>query len=420
MLGFAESDSEDELPSGWEERTTLDNRVYYVNHFEKSVQWNHPRTDRRKTVPAELPKNWKRVVDEENKILYENQVTGFKTYADPRLAAAFEETGEEEEEQLPRQRFDARTKALQVLHGIDLSNKTVMITGGTSGIGLEVVKAMLFHGANVIILCRNISRARDTVAKLHTDRRCVKVEFIHCDLASMSSVRRCAETFLASNWKLNVLILNAATLEYSYSVTEDGLERTFSVNYLGQFYLTTFLLKKLQNSTPARIVITTGESHRLYALFSANYHNLDEDELISRITLTPENKDSYSGIIAYSISKLCLTMFAFYLNEKFSKQHIFCNAVHPGNLVPTRLYRRYCCISALVWLLKPFTKSADQAASTIVFAAFSPDLNNIGGVYLNSCWFCSPSATSTNRTLQRRLWNLRIIQDIIQPIRLNS
>ncbi|XP_003374778.1 WW domain-containing oxidoreductase [Trichinella spiralis] len=415
MLGFAESDSEDELPSGWEERTTLDNRVYYVKyseedemcsiHFEKSVQWNHPRTDRRKTVPAELPKNWKRVVDEENKILYENQVTGFKTYADPRLAAAFEETGEEEEEQLPRQRFDARTKALQVLHGIDLSNKTVMITGGTSGIGLEVVKAMLFHGANVIIACRNISRARDTVAKLHTDRRCVKVEFIHCDLASMSSVRRCAETFLASNWKLNVLILNAATLEYSYSVTEDGLERTFS---------------KLQNSTPARIVITTGESHRLYALFSANYHNLDEDELISRITLTPENKDSYSGIIAYSISKLCLTMFAFYLNEKFSKQHIFCNAVHPGNLVPTKLYRRYCCISALVWLLKPFTKSADQAASTIVFAAFSPDLNNIGGVYLNSCWFCSPSATSTNRTLQRRLWNLRIIHDIIQPIRLNS
>eukprot|EP00058_Branchiostoma_floridae_P002011 XP_002587499.1 hypothetical protein BRAFLDRAFT_61292 [Branchiostoma floridae] len=129
--GIFDTDSEDELPPGWEERVTTDGRVYYANHREKTTQWVHPSSGKRKRVLGELPYGWEQCTDDEGRIYYVDHVTRITTYTDPRLAFAVPEDKEW------RQRFDGHSTALQVLQGRDLSGRVAMVTGANCGIGEE-------------------------------------------------------------------------------------------------------------------------------------------------------------------------------------------------------------------------------------------------------------------------------------------
>ena len=108
-----ESDSEDELPPGWEERTTMVGQVYFVNHDTKTTQWTHPRTGRKKRVSEDMPFGWEQQIMPDNKIVYVDHHNKKTSFTDPRLAFAFEEKGRDEGF---RQRFDASTTALQVIN----------------------------------------------------------------------------------------------------------------------------------------------------------------------------------------------------------------------------------------------------------------------------------------------------------------
>lgn len=130
-MNLPESDSEDELPPGWEERVTVDGSVFYANHLSKATQWTHPRTGKKKRVSGDLPFGWERCVDKNTgKVIYVDHENKRTTYTDPRLAFA-----EEEKEHIHdyRQRFDASSTALQVLHGRDLSKQVALITGANTG-----------------------------------------------------------------------------------------------------------------------------------------------------------------------------------------------------------------------------------------------------------------------------------------------
>lgn len=397
-----DSDSEDELPPGWEERATVDGCVYYVNHLTKGTQWTHPRTGKKKRVNGELPFGWIKVVDAEGKIIYKDQESGRTTYTDPRLAFA------EEEKEFPmdlRQRFDCSSTARQVLHGQDLNGKVAIVTGANCGIGFETARALALHGCLVIFACRSMDRAQAAIDKIKQERSAAKCLAFELDLQSLASVKLFADQFKRRFKSLNILILNAGVFGIPYSQTADGLETVFQVNHLSHFYLTLLLEKPLAQSAPSRVVVVSSESHRFANL---KLDSLDEN------TLSPSSASWYWGMMAYNNSKLCNVLFANELAERWKTKGICVYSLHPGNMVSSYISRNWWFYRVLFAFVRPFTKSLEQAASCSVYCATANELGGITGLYVNNCFPCKPSEAASNSELSGKLWTLSC--DIIKRI----
>ncbi|TMS04994.1 WW domain-containing oxidoreductase, partial [Larimichthys crocea] len=212
--GMDDTDSDDELPPGWEERSTKDGWVYYANHINKRT-----------------------------------------TYFDPRQAFTVEDVI------VKPKRYDGNTAALEILQGRDLSDKVILITGGNAGIGFETARSFALHGAHVILACRNLSRASKAVSSIQQEWHKARVEAMMCDLASLRSVREFADSFKAKKLPLHILVCNAGVCTQPWSLTEDGLESTFQICHLGHFLLVQCLQDVLRRSAPARVVVVSSESH---------------------------------------------------------------------------------------------------------------------------------------------------------------
>ncbi|TNN70910.1 WW domain-containing oxidoreductase [Liparis tanakae] len=128
FTGMDDTDSEDELPPGWEERSTKDGWVYYANHDEMKTQWEHPKTGKKKRCAGDLPYGWEEETDEKGQMIYVDHINKRTTYFDPRQAFTVEDVV------LKPKRYDGNTAALEILQGRDFSDKVVLITGGNSGI----------------------------------------------------------------------------------------------------------------------------------------------------------------------------------------------------------------------------------------------------------------------------------------------
>ncbi|XP_050579287.1 WW domain-containing oxidoreductase isoform X1 [Bombus affinis] len=391
MIGILnESDSEDELPPGWEEMTTPNGNVYYVNHCTKGTQWTHPRTGRTKTVAGELPPGWEKRVSEDGQVLFVDHMNHTTTYTDPRLAFA---TECRESSQPIRQRFDSTSTALSVLHGRDLRGKIAIVTGANTGIGFETARSLALHGCKVILACRDLEKGAEAVRRIQSEKEGVMCETLHLDLSSLCSVNKAADEFQQKYRTLNILILNAGVFAIPYELTQDGFETTFQVNHLSQFYFTLLLKGPLQNCHNSRVVIVTSESHR--------FANLKKVEDFHRLTLSPPPY-KYWFMESYNNSKLCNILFAQELAKRWPFVNVFC--CHPGNMVSSSLCR-YSWIFRLTFALaRPFAKSLQQAASTSVYCASAPELEGITGCYFSNCYRCDPSKTALNPQLAERLW----------------
>ncbi|XP_044595631.1 WW domain-containing oxidoreductase isoform X2 [Cotesia glomerata] len=392
-----DSDSEDELPPGWEERATADGNVYYVNHFEKSTQWIHPRTSSKKMVAGELPPGWEKCTTDNGKTLFIDHLKCTTTYTDPRLAFAVEYR---DPSQSVRQRFDASSSALSVLHGKDLRNKVALITGSNTGIGFETAKSLAVHGCTVIMACRNSKKAADAIRKIKSIRNNATCEALFMDLSSLRNVKNAVNEFKQKFRALDILILNAGIFAHPYSLTEDGYEQTFQVNYLSQYYLTVLLEDHLKISTDSRVVVVASESHRFSSILTR--------EDIYQLKLSP-SIFKYWPMDAYNNSKLCNIVFAQELAKRWPSVSVF--SCHPGNMVFTDLPRYSCFYKVLFALVRPFTKSLQQAASTVVFCATASELEGLSNMYFSNCYRCKPSDTSLNLSLASKLWS--ISQDMI-------
>ncbi|XP_055155623.1 WW domain-containing oxidoreductase isoform X11 [Symphalangus syndactylus] len=159
--GLDDTDSEDELPPGWEERTTKDGWVYYANHTEEKTQWEHPKTGKRKRVAGDLPYGWEQETDENGQVFFVDHINKRTTYLDPRLAFTVDDNPTKP---TTRQRYDGSTTAMEILQGRDFTGKVVVVTGANSGIGFETAKSFALHGAHVILACRNLARASEAVS----------------------------------------------------------------------------------------------------------------------------------------------------------------------------------------------------------------------------------------------------------------
>ncbi|KAH0513314.1 WW domain-containing oxidoreductase [Microtus ochrogaster] len=204
--GLDDTDSEDELPPGWEERTTKDGWVYYANpagthiqiashlssgprccglraktgppgilqqrpllltsHTEEKTQWEHPKTGKRKRVAGGLyvssPESQVCNIDELGKVS-QCHINKRTTYLDPRLAFTVDDNPTKP---TTRQRYDGSTTAMEILQGRDFTGKVVLVTGANSGIGFETAKSFALHGAHVILACRHMSRASEAVSRI--------------------------------------------------------------------------------------------------------------------------------------------------------------------------------------------------------------------------------------------------------------
>lgn len=399
-----DTDSEDEIPPGWEERVTFEGRVFYASHETKQTQWKHPVTGKEKYIRGELPYGWVRVIKDDGTVVYADHINKKTTFTDPRLA--FAEPLKTSPKDF-RQKFDGNSTALQVLNGRDLTGKYAIVTGASGGIGYETCKALAFHGATVIMACRNLEKGNKCKANILLDRPSATIEVLHLDLASLRSVKQFTDEYKRRGWPLHILILNAGVFGLPYIVTENDLEMTFQVNHLSHFYLTKLLQDQLISSAPSRIVVVSSESHR--------FTKLKHPEDICEDTLSLP-KDKYSDLRVYNISKLCNNLFSLHLNKQLIGKNVTCNSLHPGSCMSTGIQRHWWLYRVIFFLVRPFTKSLQQGASTTVYCAASPDIAELGGMYFNNCCPCKPSKEALNEKMAQRLWT---VSDSILEDRLN-
>nr|XP_033798020.1 WW domain-containing oxidoreductase isoform X4 [Geotrypetes seraphini] len=161
--GLDDTDSEDELPPGWEERSTKDGWLYYANHVEEKTQWEHPKTGKRKRVVGDLPYGWEQETDENGHIYFVDHLNKRTTYLDPRLAFTVDDNPLKPSS---RQKYDGNTTAMDILQGCGLTGKVAIVTGANSGIGFETARSLALHGAHVVLACRNIARANEATGKI--------------------------------------------------------------------------------------------------------------------------------------------------------------------------------------------------------------------------------------------------------------
>ncbi|KAF6735065.1 WW domain-containing oxidoreductase [Oryzias melastigma] len=390
--GMDDTDSDDELPPGWEERSTKDGWVYYANHEEMKTQWEHPKTGKKKRCAGDLPYGWEQETDEKGQTVYVDHINKRRTYFDPRQAFTVEDVV------VKPKRYDGNTAALEILQGRDLSDKVVVITGGNSGIGFETARSFALHGARVILACRNLSRANKAVSLIQEEWHKARVEAMMCNLASLRSVREFAESFKAKKLPLHILVCNAAVCTQPWNLTEDGLESTFQICHLGHFLLVQCLQEVLRRSAPARVVVVSSESHRFTDL-------LDACGKVDLAVLSPPRKD-YWSMLAYNRAKLCNILFSNELNRRLSPRGVTSNAVHPGNMMYTSIHRSWWLMTFLFTLARPFTKSMQQGAATTVYCAVAPELDGLGGMYFNNCFRCQPSNQAQDQSSAASLWEL--------------
>ncbi|XP_023333454.1 WW domain-containing oxidoreductase, partial [Eurytemora carolleeae] len=368
--------------------------VFYANHDSSSTQWTHPRTGRRKVVSDKLPFGWERQIGEDNKVIYIDHHNQRTTFTDPRLAFAVEKNPEKDKF---RQRFDGSSRALQVLHGQDLTGRVAVVTGANSGIGFQTARALALHGCKVVFACRNEGKAVSAIQKITDERAGADCAFIHLDLASFASVAQFSKKLAIQHSALDYLVLNAGIFGLPYTLTEDGLESMMQVNYVSNFYLLKQLEKLLVSAPNPRIVLLSAESHR--------FAPVDETNL-TEMMFTPR-PSTFSSIQQYNTSKLFCALFAQAVHHKYKHLGIKCLAVHPGNLVNTNLSCNWWFYRILFNLVTPFTKSIQQAAGSVIFALCSPDIQDIEGfTYINNCFPTRPSSIVENGKVFQLLWNI--------------
>uniref|UniRef100_A0A1I7SLH3 NAD(P)-binding protein n=2 Tax=Bursaphelenchus xylophilus TaxID=6326 RepID=A0A1I7SLH3_BURXY len=301
-----------------------------------------------------------------------------------------------------KRRFGARTSAEEALEGIDLTGRTVLITGSTHGIGKETAKQLAHKGAHVVMANRNQELAEQVRKEIKGDNDNIQVDLLQLDLSSLESVKECAEEFLKQGWPLHILILNAGIISSPEKQTKNGFSSVFGVNHLGHFYLTSLLKEKLLESAPARVVVLSSGSHRHTGISPA----APIEEKVKALTPGPDT--TVNGYRQYALSKLCNVLFGFKLHRDLFDKGVIVNVVHPGNMVQTNIASSYGLLGKFAYLcVKPFTKNMSQGASTSVYCAVHPDLNEVGGRYFESCWDDDSNlagALANDVELQDALW----------------
>ena len=275
-----------------------------------------------------------------------------------------------------------------------MRGKTVLVTGGNSGIGKETAIALATMGANVVVTSRDPAKGKAAAEEMKA-RAGVEVPCLALDLASFASIRNFAQEFLAKYDALHVLVLNAGLVLSERTETKEGFETTFGVNHLGHFLLTDLLRERLVASAPSRIVVVSSDAHRRAK------KGLAFDDL--------QRNKKYSGMDAYCESKLANIYFARELARRLEGTKVTVNSLHPG-VIATGFAAADDVKGPIAWLFKlgrPFFRTPTQGAQTSIFLASSPAVEGVTGKYFDSdAREVHPTRIAQDDGAAKRLWSL--------------
>lgn len=298
----------------------------------------------------------------------------------------------------------ARSTAVELVRNIDLRGRTAIVTGATSGIGMETARALAAAGAELIMPSRNIEFGSAVADRLITDTGNAKIRIYEMDLADVDSVRRFADNVLSDYGRLDILVNNAGIMAHPLARTEQGFEMHFAVNYLGHFLLTASLASALAAAGDCRVVSLSASAHQHAAV------DLDDLHFEAR---------PYDKWQAYAQSKTANALFSLALNQQLRACGGLALAVNPGPAM-TKLYRYLREEELRSGGLESMgmgrgLRSPLQAAASTVWAATAPNLTALGGGYCEDCRVAKPAGKeqgggvhshARDAATARALWDL--------------
>ncbi|MBW4640870.1 MAG: SDR family NAD(P)-dependent oxidoreductase [Gloeocapsa sp. UFS-A4-WI-NPMV-4B04] len=278
-------------------------------------------------------------------------------------------------------KFSAKSTADEVLSGVDLKGKRFLVTGVSSGIGLETARSLVVHGASVVGAVRDLAKAEQGTASIRdaASQRGGSLELINLDLASLQSVRACADKLLADGQPFDSIIANAGVMATPFGRTIDGFEVQFGTNHLGHFALINGIKPLLADN--GRLVVLSSLAHRGADI------DLDDPNFEQQV---------YDPWVAYSRSKTANSLFAVEFDRRHRDRGIRAASVMPGNSLtdlprhfsPEELQGLLQTVDAArteAGLPPKELKEIPQAAATSVWAAVVANKDEIGGHYLEDC-----------------------------------
>jgi len=290
---------------------------------------------------------------------------------------------------VPLSPFDAKTTAEEVTAGLDLSGRTVLVTGATSGLGLEAMRVLALRGAHVLGTGRTLDKASAACATVSG-----KTTPLALELTDFPSVVACAEAVQALGTPLDALICNAGVMSLPQLEQAYGLEKQFVTNHLGHFLLVNRLLPQVQAAEQGRVVVVASS-----ALKWADETGIEWDNLSGERDYDPNR--------AYGQSKLANCLFSLELSRRLAGTRTTSNSMNPGAVL-TDLQRH-----APAWAVKlgdilgpAFMKSPAEGASTLCYLATYPALATVSGRYFIDCNPVALGGNSEDAAMAERLWSV--------------
>ena len=277
--------------------------------------------------------------------------------------------------------FGATSTTEDVLSGINLRGKRIFVTGVSAGLGVETARSLAAHGAHVVGAARDLEKAEPATAQVRKDAAANggSFELVALDLASLKSVRRCADALLAKGEPFDVVIANAGVMATPFGHTADGFEMQFGTNHLGHFVLVNRIAPLIRKG--GRLINLASAGHR--------FSNVDLED--PNFVRTP-----YEPFVAYGRSKTANILFAVAFDRRHRGNGIRAAAVHPGG-IQTELDRHLDPVHVQKTIEQmnkqlasegkaPFQlKTIPQGAASSVWAAVVAPADEVGGQYCENC-----------------------------------
>ena len=269
----------------------------------------------------------------------------------------------------------------------DLQGRTFLVTGANSGLGRAMVEALAARGGNVVLAGRSEERTKPVLDAIRARHPAVNARFGLVDLSDLGSVQRAAESFLATDRPLDVLVNNAG-IAGTHALSADGFDLTYATNHIGPFLLTNLLLPALQRAPQGRIVNVSSVAH-------LQVKRIDWSVLERRAT---PKRSRYAD---YAVTKLMNVLHAKELARRLTGTRVTTYALHPGG-VASNIWRSVP--QPLQWLIKLFLDSNEEGARTQLYCATAPQLAAATGRYYDKSREARCNPLADDEALGRELW----------------
>jgi len=292
---------------------------------------------------------------------------------------------------LPQKRSDASMKG-----------KLCVITGATSGVGLEAARCLAGRGADIFMVSRSREKAEKVKGGLE-ETYGAKVDFAIADFARLDQVRAAASEILGRCQRIDVLINSAGLHVTTRTYTPEGFETVFCVNHLASFLLTNLLLERMKKSAPSRIIHVNSEGHR--------FNGLDPDDL-------GWHKRFYTGLRSYGASKVAQLLTTWELADMLAGTGVTINAMHPGDVRTNigsnngPLYRFF--LHNFTW---HFLRDPKMSGEAVLYLASSPELEGVSGKFFHMTNEEKPAKHALDRGMGKRIFELSMEMTGLAPVR---